>query len=87
MRPIFILWARSFWGAVVTAVLVLSEADDATARSLGSFIAAFVGGDMEAWGEVFSHLPPVLTLAFTLQQRSGAARPYTINPNAKGALS
>lgn len=72
MKPIFILFTRSFWLAIVTAALFLIEHQDLVPllQPLFPFL------DMEG----VLALLPLATLIATIHQRSGASRPYSLNP-------
>lgn len=92
MRPIFILWTRSFWFGIAPALLVLIDisvtligaiaADPSIAPPIASLIGWMLGGDpvvIEGW---MLRLSPVMALLIA-HQRSGRSRPYTIDPRAR----
>ena len=86
-EPIFILWARSFWLGVLPAlgilldVIVSLAADPAQGPPIAGLIAAIFGADPAAVEATMLKLAPLFAL-IVAQQRSGAARPYTLNPRA-----
>jgi hypothetical protein len=81
-KAVFIGWTRSFWAFALALLFLLSGIDDATARALGELLAGVVGADPVTWGEWFSRVPPVALMLVGWHQRSGAARPYTLDPRA-----
>lgn len=81
-KPIFILWTRSFWLSVL-GVGALLAADPAAIKSIAEIISWVTSWEAEAiTSKAIKAAPAVLFLA-ALQQRSGAARPYTLNPGAR----
>jgi hypothetical protein len=80
--PIFFAWTRSFWSAVMTALLVIQSTGEPLVRALVTIAAPLTGWDIDHATAMGLSLLPILTLIFTLQQRSGAARPYTLDPRA-----
>lgn len=81
-RPIFILWTRSFLATIGGIVLIFFSADPAVLQSIGdavSYVLPFVGDNL---GETLIKLAPAALWAFAIHQRSGAARPYTLDPTA-----
>lgn len=80
-EPVFFLATRSFWAAMATGALILEQGEPAV-RAIATLVATVFGGDadaMTAWG---MDVLPLATLMLAIQQRSGAARPYTVNPKA-----
>lgn len=82
MRPIFFAWTRSFWSAALTALLIVHDTGEPLIRALALALAPLTGWDVERATETGLALLPLVTLAFAMQQRSGAARPYTADPRA-----
>ena len=92
MRPIFILWTRSFWLGIFPSLLIILDvvvniaaamaSDTGLVPPVASLIGWLIGGDplvIEGW---MLRLAPVLALVIA-QQRAGAARPYTADPRAR----
>lgn len=78
-NPIFIGVTRSFWSAVATLAL-MQDMGEPVVRAAVTLIAAPFGADASAWTDWSMSVLPVVTLVVALQQRSGAARPYTLDP-------
>lgn len=85
-KSIFFAWTRSFWAAVVTGLLIIDEVysqlGDEIVLAVVTPIALAAGADPQTWAMHVSAMLPLLTLALMLQQRSGAARPYTWRLNS-----
>lgn len=92
MRPIFILWTRSFWLGIFPSLLIVLDvvvniaaamaSDPGLVPPVASLIGWLIGADpvvIEGW---MLRLAPVLALVIA-QQRAGAARPYTTDPRAR----
>jgi hypothetical protein len=83
MTPIFFAWTRSFWATVAGLGLVLFDAPPEVLRSIGDTLhtvwPAMIGSGA---GDFLVKAAPAALWAFALQQRSGAARPYTVDPKA-----
>ena len=82
MQPIFFAWTRSFWAFVVTAVLIIGELGEPVVRALATLGVSILGGDVEAITDIGMDLLPLASLIVLLHQRSGSARPYTMDPRA-----
>lgn len=76
MKPIFFGITRSFWLAVVTVALFLIEDPTAVQALLDLLPPDWA----LAVAEFLLKVGPILTLAAAIYQRSGAARPYSLNP-------
>lgn len=79
-EPIFIFWTRSFWAAVMTAGLTVSDMGEPAVRALVTLWVSILGGDVDQLTATWVDILPVFTLIVALQQRSGAARPYSLDP-------
>lgn len=92
MRPIFIGWTRSFWLGILPSLLIALDvavalingitADAALAPPVAQFLGWMLGADpvvIEGWMLRFA---PVMALVIA-HQRSGSARPYTLDPRAR----
>ncbi|WP_283178641.1 hypothetical protein [Gemmobacter sp. 24YEA27] len=92
MRPIFILWTRSFWLGIFPSLLIVLDlavnivaavaSDPALVPPVATLIGWLFGGDpvvIEGW---MLRIAPLLALVIA-QQRAGSARPYTANPRAR----
>ncbi|MBC7282589.1 hypothetical protein [Hoeflea sp.] len=80
-HPIFIGVTRSFWSAVATLAL-MTEMGEPVVRAVVTLAAGVFGGDANALTEWTMTVLPIVTLILAMQQRSGAARPYTLDPRA-----
>lgn len=80
-EPIFILWTRSFWLSVLGVGALLAQ-DTAAIEAIAEVIAMVTDWDAEAISQKAMKVAPLVLFVSALQQRSGAARPYTINPKA-----
>lgn len=83
MTPIFFGITRSFWAYVVTVLLLVEQTGEPMAAAIGTLFALVTGGDPDQAAAVAVDLLPLVTLTVALQQRSGAARPYTLKANAE----
>lgn len=82
-EPIFFAITRSFWLAVTTVALILEQGEPMI-RACVQLVVTLLGyGDVEAAVAWVQTVAPVLTLLMVLQQRAGAARPYTVRPSRK----
>lgn len=87
MPPIFIAWTRSFWLGIVPLLMVGADmlAALSDAGGIGP-VAALIAG-LTGWdaAQVESALRGVAVVAGVIiaQQRSGSARPYTLDPRAR----
>lgn len=86
--PIFFAWTRSFWlGILPTLLIVLDIAvqimgDPIATPPVAALIGWMIGADpvvIEGW---MLRLAPLFALLIA-QQRSGQARPYTMDPRAR----
>lgn len=80
-EPIFFLWTRSFWLSVLGVGALLAQ-DTAAIQAFAEIIAMVTDLEAEAITERALKLAPAVLFLAALQQRSGAARPYTMNPKA-----
>ena len=91
-EPIFFAWTRSFWLGIFPALLTALDiafqifGDPSTAAPVAAALAWVVrlaGGTVtpDAIARVMQAMAPLYAL-IVAQQRSHAARPYTIDPRA-----
>ncbi len=80
-EPIFFLWTRSFWLGVLGVGALLAQ-DMAAVQSFADILEMLFDIDAAALTEKAMKLAPAVLFVAALQQRSGAARPYTTNPKA-----
>lgn len=76
MEPIFIGWTRSFWATVGTVALIVSDS---------AILDPLIDAADSLWpgaGGVIATWAPVVTAVWAIYERSGAARPYTLDPRA-----
>lgn len=89
--PIFIGWTRSFWFGILPSLLIILDvavsaisylaSNPDQVPPIASLLGWMLGADpvvIEGW---MLRLAPVLALVIA-QQRSGSARPYTLDPRA-----
>lgn len=82
LPPIFFAWTRSFWMSVAGIALVVFGAPPDVMRGLAWGLATVL-----PWSEAditrgLVTAAPAVLWALALHQRSGAARPYTVDPRA-----
>jgi hypothetical protein len=80
-NPIFIFWTRSFWLAAL-GVGALLASDVAAIKAFAEVISWFTDYEAEALAAKAIKVAPAVLFIASLHQRSGAARPYTLNPKA-----
>lgn len=80
-EPIFFLRTRSFWLSVLGVGALLAQ-DTAAIKAFAEIIAMVTDYEAKALTEKAMKLAPAVLFVAALQQRSGASRPYTINPKA-----
>lgn len=95
-EPIFILWARSFWLGILPTLLIVLDvvtnllADPVQGPPIAGVLSAVFSSVLGVFGFT-SHVDPVVVESTMLKlsplfalviahQRSGAARPYSLNP-------
>lgn len=78
-EPIFIFWTRSFWLSVIGVGALLAQ-DTAAIQSFAEIIGMMLDIDPALITEKAMKLAPAVLFIAALQQRSGASRPYSINP-------
>lgn len=83
MKPIFFAWTRSFWAGALAILSSLDGIlplliDPQVQGPISQLVGHFTGYDVQG---LVAAATPLLTF-FALQQRSGSARPYTIDPRA-----
>jgi hypothetical protein len=91
MQPICIFFTKSFWLAIATLALLLDQGQTVIDAAVYIFICFW------SWIDAIIPLPglteatlasfirkagPVITFLAALQQRSGAARPYSLSLKA-----
>ena len=80
-EPIFFAWTRSFWLTASGVILAVFSLDDGNLRAMGDALA-IIPGVGDGLGEIMVQIAPMVMAILALHQRSGAARPYTVNPAA-----
>lgn len=89
-EPIFFAWTRSFWAGILPILLILVDviaqafsmfADAAVGPPIAGTIAGLFGLDAAKVEATMRALAPLFALVIA-HQRSGASRPYTIDPRA-----
>lgn len=84
-RPLFILWARSFWLGILPSVLAFLEfaivalSDQANIGPIAAAISAVFGVDTDSVYQFMVTLVPLFSL-IVAHQRRGQNRPYSLNP-------
>lgn len=79
MDPIFIVATRSFWAFVATAALI-AEMGEPVIRAIATLVGTAFNADANALTQWGMDVAPLFTMLIAMQQRSGAARPYTLDP-------
>jgi len=82
MKPIFFAWTRSFWLSVVGIVILIFGAPPEVLNGIGTFVASVTPWEPNQVGWVLNSVAPAVLWFFAMQQRSGTARPYTLDPSA-----
>ena len=82
MKPIFFAWTRSFWLTVIGLAMLIFGAPPEVLYGIGAFIATVTPWTAEQVGNALTVTAPAILWVIALQQRSGAARPYTRDPKA-----
>lgn len=82
MKPIFFAWTRSFWLTVVSLVFVIFGAPSEVLYGIATIVSPITPWQPDVIGEVLNTIAPAITFVLAIQQRSGAARPYTVDPRA-----
>ena len=82
MKPIFFAWTRSFWASFAGMAILLFGSSPDVLLGLGQVVAFAFDVDPVKTGQAIVRVAPFVLWAFALQQRSGAARPYTLDPRA-----
>ena len=80
-EPIFFAWTRSFWLTASAILLGLFSLDDGNLRALGDAMS-IIPGVGDGLGEILVQIAPLVMFVLAMQQRSGASRPYTLDPTA-----
>lgn len=78
-EPIFIFITRSFW-LTFAGIVSLFSAGQEVLSSVAFFVAPLFGTDPVALTAILVKAAPIVLWLAALQQRSGAARPYTLRP-------
>lgn len=87
-KPIFIGWTRSFWAGILPVALVGVDmvfqalTDPSVGPPVAGLVARVFGFDADQVEAVMMRLTPLFALVIA-QQRSGNARPYTMDPRAR----
>lgn len=82
MAPIFFAWTRSFWLSLAGILLLIFGASPEVIHGIGTALAVVLPWDAATINATMVQLAPAVLWALALQQRSGAARPYTLDPTA-----
>lgn len=82
MKPIFFAWTRSFWLTVFGIVLLIFGAPPDVLNGIAVIVASVTPWTPGAVGDVLNVIAPVALWLGAMQQRSGSARPYTLDPGA-----
>lgn len=80
--PIFFAATRSFWLTLSGILLLVFEAPPEVLHGFATALAAVLPWSAAEIGSALVRLAPAVLWALALQQRSGAARPYTLDPRA-----
>ena len=80
-EPIFFAWTRSFWLTASGVILAVFSLDDGNLRAMGDALA-IIPGVGDGLGEILVQIAPLVMFVLAMQQRSGASRPYTLDPTA-----
>lgn len=81
-RPIFFAATKSFWLTVVGIMLLIFEAPSEVLYGLAEPLALILPWTPTQIGDSLTRVAPAILWAFAIQQRAGAARPYTADPKA-----
>lgn len=82
MKPIFFAWTRSFWLTAIGVAVLIFGAPVEVLNGIGAAIAIFTPYDTVTITEALNTIAPAVLWLAAIQQRSGAARPYTLDPRA-----
>ena len=77
--PLFVLRTRSFWLAAGAMGTFLAQDTDML-HALITALGAILPFDGEAVADWAVSMAPLVLFLAAMQQRSGAARPYSMNP-------
>lgn len=82
MKPIFFAWTRSFWLTVFGILVLVFGAPPEVLNGIGAIVATVTPWTPEQVGNALTVTAPAILWVIALQQRAGAARPYTRDPKA-----
>jgi len=77
MKPIFFAWTRSFWLSVIGLAMLIFGAPPEVLHGIGAVLSTVTPWTAEQVGSALTVTAPAILWVIALQQRSGAARPYT----------
>lgn len=81
-RPIFFAATKSFWLTVVGILLMIFEAPGDVLYGIGEPLSLITPWTATQIGDTLTRVAPAILWALAIQQRAGAARPYTADPKA-----
>ena len=81
-QPIFFGITRSFWFTVVGGASLLFGAGNEVLLSIGAFADVLLGASEPTVGPFLVDVAPMVLWLLALNERKGAARPYTVDPRA-----
>jgi len=82
MKPIFFAWTRSFWLATLVVLTMLFQGPVDILYSVGELLSIFLPWTGQTIGSKLETFAPIVLVFLAMQQRSGTARPYTLDPTA-----
>jgi len=77
MKPIFFAWTRSFWLSAIGLAMLIFGAPPEVLQGIGAVVSTVTPWNAEQVGNTLTVTAPAILWVIAMQQRSGAARPYT----------